>query len=138
MLIKSLIPAEIKTAWQIVAICESPTECQVDDLLSSLEAGLAKQAKAMRQMLVTAAFHGPKHFHDDVCHKIAEDIYQFRKGDIRVAWFYDGTGKIVVCCQAFIKKTNKTPPSFIQRAVACLQEYKLQRARGAITEISEG
>jgi Phage derived protein Gp49-like (DUF891) len=97
--IKNLIPSEIKTNWRIFAICQSTTECQVDDFLSSLQANLAKHSKSMRHMLTTAALHGPTHFHKDVCHSIADDIWQFSKGDIRIAWFYDDW-KVVICCQA--------------------------------------
>lgn len=137
MYIKSLIPSNLKTTWRVVAICDSPTECQVDDFLSGLESKLAKQADSMRQMLATAAIHGPQHFPKDICHNIASEIFQFTKGSIRVAWFYDA-GKIVVCCQAAIKKGQKTPKQFIKNATDCLQEYRLQKARGNITELPGG
>lgn len=137
MYIKNLIPSELETSWRIVAICQSTVECHVDDFLSGLQGNLAKHAKSMRQMLVTAAIHGPTHFHKDVCHNIADEVFQFTKGDIRVAWFYDA-GKMVICCQAAIKKGKKTPQPFIDASVACLQEFKLQKARGNITELPEG
>lgn len=137
MYIKSLIPPDIKTTWKVVAICDSPSECQVDDFLSGLESKLAKHAASMRQMLVTAALHGPRHFHTDVCHNIADEVFQFTKGDLRIAWFYDDK-KIVVCCQAAVKKGNKAPKPFIKAAVDYLQEYKLQKSRGNITELPEG
>lgn len=136
MYLKNLIPSELKTLWRIVAICQSASECQVDDFLSGLQSNLAKHSKSMRQMLATAAIHGPTHFHKDVCHNISDGVYQFTKGDLRVSWFYDGN-KMVICCQAAIKKGRKTPQPFIDASEACMREYKLQKSRSNITELPE-
>lgn len=137
MLIKSLIPAELNSTWQVVAICESRDKCQVDDFLSSVGSNLEKSAKGMRQLLAMVAVRGPHNLPTDLSHTIADGIWQFTKGRLRVAWFYDGI-KVVVCCQAATKKSQKAPKQFIDTAVASMQEYKLQKARGNIRELPEG
>lgn len=134
MLIKSLIPAELNSVWKVVAICESRSECQVDNFLSNVGANLLKSAKGMRQLFAMIAINGPQNLPTDISHRIADGVWQFTKGRLRVAWFYDGE-KVVVCCQAALKKTQKAPRPFIDAAVACMQEYKIQKARGNVTEL---
>ena len=137
MFIKSLIPAELNSTWKVVATCESRAECQVDDFILSLPSNYEKDGAAIRRLFAFVALNGPRLLPPEICHLIAPDIWQFRKGHIRVVWFYD-EGKIVACCHAFVKKTQKTPPAIIRYATEALHNYKLQKARNNVTEIPGG
>ncbi|ACD97195.1 type II toxin-antitoxin system RelE/ParE family toxin [Trichlorobacter lovleyi] len=137
MFIKSLIPTELNSTWKVVATCESQTECQVDDFLSSLPTNYEKDGVAIRRLFAYVALNGPRLLPPEICHTIATDIWQFRKGHIRVVWFYD-EGKIVACCHAFVKKTQKTPLAVIRHATEALRDYRLQKARSNVTELPGG
>lgn len=95
---------------------------------------MQKDGRAMRQLLTLVALQGPQHLSKEMCHNIADEIYQFKKGSIRVAWFYDA-GKMVICCHAFVKKSQKTPKETIELSIESLRCYRLAKARNAIEEI---
>lgn len=65
---------------------------------------------------------GPQRLPEDICHQIADGIWQFAAGKLRLAWFYDD-GKLIVCTHGFVKKTQKTKKSDIQRAVEAKKLY---------------
>ncbi|MBF0261928.1 MAG: type II toxin-antitoxin system RelE/ParE family toxin [Magnetococcales bacterium] len=62
---------------------------------------------------------------DDKCHLIdgKHDILDFIAERIRVLWFYD-KGRIIICSNAFLKETNKTPKLEISQAISIKIRYK--------------
>ena len=65
---------------------------------------------------------------DDLFKKLRDDIWEFRtlykKCHYRLLAFWDKEEKavVIVAC-GFIKKTNKTPNSFIEKAISIRQKY---------------
>ena len=69
----------------------------------------------------------------EISHQIAEGIWQIEKGDIRILYFYD-KGRVIILTHGFVKKTQKTGQSEIQRAQDALRRYQAERDRLEIIE----
>ncbi|MEO5347252.1 MAG: type II toxin-antitoxin system RelE/ParE family toxin [Magnetococcus sp. YQC-9] len=80
----------------------------------------------------------PLHLSKDKCHQIDSnhDIWEFIAGKIRVLWFYDKE-KIILCSNAFLKQTNKTPKSEISLAIACKIKYEADKKSNRITILQD-
>lgn len=137
MYIKNLLPENINNTWQIMALCDNRKDCQVDGFLSTLPPNMEKDGVAMRRLIAYVSEHGTRDLPIEVCHNIADDVFQFSKGRIRVSWFYDN-GKVIICCHASVKKKQKTPANVIAISVECMRSYKLAKAKSAIVELKEG
>ncbi len=71
--------------------------------------------------------HGPRLLAKEICHQVDKDhqIYEFIAGKLRLLWFYSPQEKkIIICTQAFLKKTRKTPMGEIRRAIAAKEKYQ--------------
>lgn len=53
---------------------------------------------------------------------IRDGIYEMKKGQLRVLYFYY-KGKVIVVTSAFLKKTQRTPRQEIRRAVVYMNDY---------------
>lgn len=114
-----------KEQWTVYALDE------VLDFLDSLEDHLVAQLLPLLER-VAEDQRGPKSLNKKICHRVdnAEDIWQIRKGRIRVLWFYD-EGRVVICAHAFLKKDNKTPKREKLRACSVKAAYfKAKRCSG--------
>ncbi len=69
----------------------------------------------MLQLLDRVSRTGPRELNDDISHLLDDDIFEFIRGQVRVLWFYD-SGKVIVCCQALVKKSKKIPRRDIDHA----------------------
>ena len=78
--------------------------------------------RAMLRLLSFTAEQGPPH-NVEVSHKIAGEICELIAGRIRVLWFYD-EGQVVICSHGFVKRTQKTPRSEIDRAQEACNAYR--------------
>lgn len=136
MYIKSLLPKSITKTWRILAICDNRQECQVDEFLATLAPNLQKDADKVRVLFKYVTEHGPQGLDTEVSHNIAPEIFEFIRGRIRIAWFYDAN-KVVICSNGFIKKGQKTPRQEIEAAQAAKQQYFLDKALGRIKELEE-
>jgi phage-related protein len=136
MYLKPLLPKNITKTWRILAICDNRQECQVDDFLSTLAPNLQKDANRIRALFKFVTEHGPRGLDVEVSHNIAPEIYQFVKGRIRVAWFYDAD-KVVICSNGFIKKGQKTPKQEIEAAQQAKSNYFVEKAKGRTNILEE-
>ena len=69
---------------------------------------------------------GPKIFNKRICHFVddTERIFQVRHGHLRLLMFYSPEErKVIICSSPFIKSTNKTPRSEIQKAIDIKERY---------------
>lgn len=136
MYLKSLLPKSITKTWRILAICDNRQACQVDDFLLSLAPNLKKDANRVRALFKYVTEHGPRELDLEISHNIAPDIFEFVRGRVRVAWFYD-ENKVVICSNGFIKKGQKTPKQEIEAAQAAKSDYFFYKAKGRITLLEE-
>lgn len=68
-------------------------------------------------------------------HTVAEEIWEFIQGDLRVLWFY-GKGQVVVLAVGFVKKSRKTPRAEIGAAERTLARFR-EASRLEALEIEE-
>lgn len=136
MYLKSLLPQNIIKTWRILAICSNRQECPVDEFLVALAPNLQKDANRIRTLFKYVTEHGPRELDLEVSHNIAPDIFEFIRGRVRIAWFYD-ENKVVICSNGFIKKGQKTPKDEIKAAQAARSDYFADKAKGRITVMEE-
>jgi len=115
--------------WTICAIVvEKGTDehCPIQDFFVSPGPQHAKSADGLLQLLeyVASEPSGPRKLPDSRSHVIdqAERIWEFIKGDLRIAWFYD-EGQVVICTHCFVKASQKTPVLERRRAVEARRAY---------------
>lgn len=51
-------------------------------------------------------------------------IYEFIAGDLRLLFFQANSGSFVICSNMFLKKTQKTPPQEVAKAVKAKVRYE--------------
>ena len=136
MYLKSLLPKNVTKAWRILAICDNRRNCQVDDFLQTLAPNLKKDAVKIRTLFMYVTEHGPLGLDVEVSHNIAPEIFEFIRGRIRIAWFYDAN-KVVLCSNGFIKKGRKTPKQEIEAVQQAKSNYFAEKARGRTTILEE-
>lgn len=132
MYLKSLLPKGMTKSWRILAICDNRQTCQVDDFLVSLAPNLKKDANRIAALFKYITEHGPQGLDLEISHNIAPEIFEFVRGRIRIAWFYDAD-KVVICSNGFIKKGQKTPKHEIETAQSAKRDYFAAKAQGKIT-----
>lgn len=64
-------------------------------------------------------------------------IYQLKKGDLRVLYFYADDKSIVICSHGFIKSTGKADKKQVKRAVNLRKEY-LKTKKMDVLELGNG
>jgi phage-related protein len=117
-------------AWTVLAVCTERGDCPLLDFLAGLGGNLAKDGRRMAALLDRVAAEGPPR-NVEVSHQLAEGIWEFIQGRLRVLWFYD-EGRLVIASHGFVKKTRKAPASEIGRAVECRETYFRDRRRADI------
>lgn len=124
-------------AWRIYAVCSDRGDCQVAEFLSNQPSNLEANRDRLIALLDHVVSKGPQRLPEDICHQIADDIWQFATGRLRLAWFYD-EGKIIVCTHGFVKKSQKTKKSDIQRAVEARKLYFKDKGQNNLMPINDG
>ena len=113
--------------------------CQLEEFLAS-PGQYGKNANGLIQLLeyVAGSPSGPRELPDTLSHYIDQDerIWEFIKGQLRVAWFYD-EGQIIICTHCFVKASQKTPAADKRTAIEAKQNYLKAKKSKAITIIED-
>lgn len=117
-------------SFRVVAAVTDRGECPLVDFLEGLEGGLADDGSRMAAVLEQVAGDGPRR-DTQVSRQIGPGLFEFRKGRIRIAWFCD-EGTLVICTHGFVKKTQKTPPAEIHKAMSIRKRYFVDKRNGDI------
>lgn len=77
---------------------------------------------------------GPQALNTKQCHQVDANnkIYEFIAGKLRVLFFQGATGRMVVCSHMFLKKTQKTPPQEVNKAIRAKKEYEQAEKAGLV------
>jgi phage-related protein len=123
-----------RNQWDVLAICDQRSECQVLRFLEDLEGLEGKAARSMLSLLrKTVPNLGPPKG-EPLCKSLGDGVYEFRKQPkgkkLRVLWFYGGTA-VIVCTSAF-RKAERTPQIQIERARFLRKQYWIARSRSEI------
>lgn len=115
--------------WTVYAVVSSTSQgdrCQIEDFLQALPDAMIRHGIALTQMLEHVANNpsGPRQLPDTLSHYIDknEKIWEFIKGRLRIAWFYD-ENQIIVCCHGFVKDSQRTKETDKARAIAAKRAY---------------
>lgn len=120
--------------WELLAVCPDRGDCPVLEFLVGLSGKLARQQEQMLALLSQVAEDGPPR-NVERSHKIAGDIWELLRGDLRTLWFY-GEGRIVVLAVGFVKKSQKTPKAEVAAAERALERFRAAERQGTL-EIEE-
>lgn len=87
-------------------------------------------AQGIQDLLERFSTYGRDGLTSDQTHHAdkANEIYQFKKGDLRVLYFYADEKSIVICSHGFIKKTQKADNKEVRKAVSLRKQYLESRA----------
>ncbi len=111
-------------------------ECDLLGFLNGIEANLRRDRDRLLNLLDRMARDGPPR-KVEICHQIKGPIWQCETGRLQVLWFYD-EGRIIICCNGFIKKTRKTPPGEVTKAKDVHRRYFADKASGKISIYTPG
>lgn len=77
---------------------------------------------------------GPQALNTAQCHQVDANnkIYEFSAGRLRVLFFQSATGRMVICTHMFLKKTQKTPPKDVNKAIRAKKDYEQADKAGLI------
>ncbi|UUZ69636.1 type II toxin-antitoxin system RelE/ParE family toxin [Polaromonas sp. P2-4] len=77
---------------------------------------------------------GPQALNSAQCHQVDANnkIYEFISGKLRVLFFQGSTGSVVICTHMFLKKTQKTPPKEVNKAIRARKEYEQAEKAGLV------
>ncbi|MDD5761564.1 MAG: type II toxin-antitoxin system RelE/ParE family toxin [bacterium] len=117
-------------SFRVVAAVTDRGECPLFDFLEALDGDLADDGIRMVAVLERIARGGPRR-DTQVSRQIGPGLFEFRKGRIRIAWFYD-EGTLVICTHGFVKKTQKTPTAEIHKAMSIHRRYFVDKRNGNI------
>lgn len=117
-------------SFRVVAAVTDRGECSLVDFLEGLDGDLADDGSRMVAVLERVASGGPRR-DTQVSRQIGPGLFEFRKGRIRIVWFYD-EGMLVICTHGFVKKTQKTPPAEIHKAMSIHNRYFVDKRNGNI------
>ncbi|MEE9338328.1 MAG: type II toxin-antitoxin system RelE/ParE family toxin [Methylococcaceae bacterium] len=120
-----------ESRWKVFAVAKDDDECELLDFLYSIPPNMEKSKTALLALFDHVADNGPRDLPDKLSHQIDSGIWEFIKGRIRVLWFYD-EGKIVICSHGFIKKTQTTPKSEIDKVTKIKSKYIDCKNEGSI------
>lgn len=130
MIIRNLVAHLSETSFTVYGVADDSGDCVLTEWLSTLNGELKACGDGLVAALENMARRGPPK-NEEVCHKIRGDIWQIRKGQLRVLWFYD-KGRVIVCTHGFIKKSRGTPKLQIDAAFRTLEQYHSAKAAGLL------
>ena len=122
--------------WRVDAICDAAGRTFID-LLNLSDKESAKVAAVLDR--IADAVKGPESIPEDRNHLIdpAARIWQLRVDECRILWFYD-KGRVVICCHAYRKKSNKAPKGEVAKACAVKDAYFEAKQAGQLQFKSNG
>lgn len=112
----------VNGTWTVYAACSERGDCPLLDFFEEHENQLQANIEGVYALLQHVAVNGPPR-NANLCHQLRGDIWEFRKGRIRILYFCHG-GKVVVCTHALVKSTRAIRNAEIERAESVLNEYR--------------
>jgi phage-related protein len=101
-------------------------ECPLLAAFEDAEAVLDASVQRLLAMIELVSERGITVLSSDQVHMIdkADRIYEFVAGRLRVPFFQEEGGNVVVCTHMFVKKQQKVPPGEVAEAVRWKKRYE--------------
>ena len=108
--------------------------CSLIDDFNDIEATYEASRNRLLEYFKHVATGGPQALNSAQCHQVDANnkIYEFISGKLRVIFFQAATGRMVICTHMFLKKTQKTPPKEVNKAIRAKNEYEQADKAGLI------
>ena len=108
--------------------------CSLIDDFSEIEASYETSRNRLLEYFKQVANAGPQALNVAQCHYVDANnkIYEFIAGRLRVLFFQSAAGNMVVCTHMFLKKTQKTPPKEVNKAIRAKKDYEQADKAGLI------
>lgn len=108
--------------------------CPLDDDFNDIEATYEASRNRLLEYFKHVANSGPQALNTAQCHQVDANnkIYEFIAGRLRVLFFQSQTGRMVVCTHMFLKKTQKTPPKEVSKAIRAKKDYEQADKAGLV------
>ncbi len=119
------IKKEVNTLFELIPYEKSSGKCPIKDFLKDLiKYGTEIMAKYKAcENLLREYGNRVNEVRKETAKYIGDKLFELRVDDIRVFFFYV-TGHKIVLLHGFIKKTNKTPQTEINKAMAEMNDYQ--------------
>jgi phage-related protein len=100
--------------------------CSLIDDFDDIEASYEASRNRLLEYFKHVANGGPQALNPKQCHQVDANskIYEFISGKLRVLFFQAATGRMVICTHMFLKKTQKTPPKEVSKAIRAKKDYE--------------
>lgn len=115
--------------WEVLLLADEQGRCAAMEVIEELEPHGGRGMLALLRDRVPQ--HGPPRDNPELCTCVEDKIWEFRKGSVRVFWFYD-EGKVVVGTNAYKKQGQRAPRREINIAKAQRVAYMAARRAGAV------
>ena len=116
-----LKPVILGAKCKIYALQTCGDKCLTEDFLAEQRTAMSAEVDKLMRLLQYTAQNGPLR-NEEKCKPLGNDIYEFKTTNLRLAWFWDA-GYVIVCLHGWVKKSQKTPPGEIDRAVIARTKY---------------
>ena len=108
--------------------------CDLLDDFNDIEATYEASRNRILEYFKQVAAGGPQALNTAQCHQVDANnkIYEFIAGRLRVLFFQGNKGNLVICTHMFLKKTQKTPPKDVNKAIRAKKEYEQADKAGLV------
>lgn len=108
--------------------------CSLIDDFDDIEATYEASRNRLFEYFKQVAIGGPQALNTAQCHQVDANnkIYEFIAGRLRVLFFQSATGRMVICTHVFLKKTQKTPPKEVNKAIRAKKDYEQADKAGLV------
>lgn len=108
--------------------------CDLLDDFNDIEATYETSRNRILEYFKQVAAGGPQALNTAQCHQVDANnkIYEFISGKLRVLFFQSAKGSLVICTHMFLKKTQKTPPKDVSKAIRAKKEYEQAEKAGIV------
>lgn len=108
--------------------------CSLLDDFNEIEATYEASRDRLMSYFEQVSVTGPKALNAVQCHQVDANskISEFISGKLRVLFFQGAQGNVVICTHMFLKKTQKTPPKELRKAVKAKRQYEQAEKVGQV------
>lgn len=115
--------------WDVLLLADDQGRCEVLETINGLTERGGRGMLALLRDFVAQS--GPPRDNPNLCARVEGEIWEFRKGAVRLFWFYD-EGRVVVGAHAYKKQGQKAPRRHIKTAKQARQEYLKAKLAGTL------
>lgn len=134
MKILSIQSAKYRVGAVIHERGDGSLQCALVDDFHGIEATYEKSRNRLLVYFEQVAGGGPQALNTAQCHQVDANhkIYEFIAGKLRVLFFQGSSGNTVVCSHMFLKKSQKTPPKEVAKAIKAKNQYEQADGAGLV------